>query len=303
MINRLVIGVENQNLEKEINDSSEIGTNIKLYLDSLRNIPLLTQEEECELMKKIEKGDKQARQDMITHNLRLVVSIAKKYQTQMELLDLIQEGNIGLMKALDKFDYTKEYKFSTYATWWIRQSISRAIADKKRTVRLPVHVVDKLSRIKRELAKYESKYGKAPSRKELAEITGYDQELLDTYYLLNTDTVSLDMPSKPSEMGEEMDPIGEIIEDKTIAGVEDSAINNMLNEEIMAILPKILKPVEVEVIQKRFGFNGETRMTLEEIGQQRGVTRERIRQIEATAIAKLKASRKTKDLKEYLSAI
>ncbi len=298
-----MIGVENQNLEKEIKDSSEIGTNIKLYLDSIRNIPLLTQEEECELMKKIEKGDKQARQDMITHNLRLVVSIAKKYQTQMELLDLIQEGNIGLMKALDKFDYTKEYKFSTYATWWIRQSISRAIADKKRTVRLPVHVVDKLSRIKRELAKYESKYGKAPSRKELAEITGYDQELLDTYYLLNTDTVSLDMPSKPSEMGEEMDPIGEIIEDKTIAGVEDSAINNMLNEEIMAILPKILKPVEVEVIQKRFGFNGETRMTLEEIGQQRGVTRERIRQIEATAIAKLKASRKTKDLKEYLSAI
>lgn len=295
--------MENQNLEKEINDSSEIGTNIKLYLDSLRNIPLLTQEEERELMKKIEKGDKQARQDMITHNLRLVVSIAKKYQTQMELLDLIQEGNIGSMKALDKFDYTKEYKFSTYATWWIRQSISRAIADKKRTVRLPVHVVDKLSRIKRELAKYESKYGKTPSRKELAEITGYDQELLDTYYLLNTDTVSLDMPSKPSEMGEEMDPIGEIIEDKTIAGVEDSAINNMLNEEIMAILPKILKPVEVEVIQKRFGFNGETRMTLEEIGQQRGVTRERIRQIEAMAIAKLKASRKTKDLKEYLSAI
>lgn len=290
-------------MEKEINDSSEIGTNIKLYLDSLRNIPLLTQEEECELMKKIEKGDKQARQDMITHNLRLVVSIAKKYQTQMELLDLIQEGNIGLMKALDKFDYTKEYKFSTYATWWIRQSISRAIADKKRTVRLPVHVVDKLSRIKRELAKYESKYGKAPSRKELAEITGYDQELLDTYYQLNTDTVSLDMPSKPSEMGEEMDPIGEIIEDKSTAGVEDSVINNMLNEEIMAILPKILKPVEVEVIQKRFGFNGETRMTLEEIGQQRGVTRERIRQIEAMAIAKLKASRKTKDLKEYLSAI
>jgi RNA polymerase primary sigma factor len=295
--------VDNQNLEKEINDSSEIGTNIKLYLDSLRNIPLLTQEEECELMKKIEKGDKQARQDMITHNLRLVVSIAKKYQTQMELLDLIQEGNIGLMKALDKFDYTKEYKFSTYATWWIRQSISRAIADKKRTVRLPVHVVDKLSRIKRELAKYESKYGKAPSRKELAEITGYDQELLDTYYQLNTDTVSLDMPSKPSEMGKEMDPIGEIIEDKSTAGVEDSVINNMLNEEIMAILPKILKPVEVEVIQKRFGFNGETRMTLEEIGQQRGVTRERIRQIEAMAIAKLKASRKTKDLKEYLSAI
>ncbi len=295
--------MENQNLEKEINDSSEIGTNIKLYLDSLRNIPLLTQEEECELMKKIEKGDKQARQDMITHNLRLVVSIAKKYQTQMELLDLIQEGNIGLMKALDKFDYTKEYKFSTYATWWIRQSISRAIADKKRTVRLPVHVVDKLSRIKRELAKYESKYGKTPSRKELAEITGYDQELLDTYYLLNTDTVSLDMPSKPSEMGEEMDPIGEIIEDKSTAGVEDSVINNMLNEEIMAILPKILKPVEVEVIQKRFGFNGETRMTLEEIGQQRGVTRERIRQIEAMAIAKLKASRKTKDLKEYLSAM
>lgn len=295
--------MENQNLEKEINDSSEIGTNIKLYLDSLRNIPLLTQEEECELMKKIEKGDKQARQDMITHNLRLVVSIAKKYQTQMELLDLIQEGNIGLMKALDKFDYTKEYKFSTYATWWIRQSISRAIADKKRTVRLPVHVVDKLSRIKRELAKYESKYGKAPSRKELAEITGYDQELLDTYYLLNTDTVSLDMPSKPSEMGKEMDPIGKIIEDKSTAGVEDSVINNMLNEEIMAILPKILKPVEVEVIQKRFGFNGETRMTLEEIGQQRGVTRERIRQIEAMAIAKLKASRKTKDLKEYLSAI
>lgn len=298
-----MISVDNQNLEKEINDSSEIGTNIKLYLDSLRNIPLLTQEEECELMKKIEKGDKQARQDMITHNLRLVVSIAKKYQTQMELLDLIQEGNIGLMKALDKFDYTKEYKFSTYATWWIRQSISRAIADKKRTVRLPVHVVDKLSRIKRELAKYESKYGKAPSRKELAEITGYDQELLDTYYQLNTDTVSLDMPSKPSEMGEEMDPIGEIIEDKSTAGVEDSVINNMLNEEIMAILPKILKPVEVEVIQKRFGFNGETRMTLEEIGQQRGVTRERIRQIEAMAIAKLKASRKTKDLKEYLSAM
>ena len=295
--------MENQNLEKEIKDSSEIGTNIKLYLDSLRNIPLLTQEEECELMKKIEKGDKQARQDMIIHNLRLVVSIAKKYQTQMELLDLIQEGNIGLMKAIDKFDYTKEYKFSTYATWWIRQSISRAIADKKRTVRLPVHVVDKLSRIKRELAKYESKYGKAPSRKELAEITGYDQELLDTYYLLNTDTVSLDMPSKPSEMGAEMDPIGEIIEDKTTAGVEDSVINNMLNEEIIAILPKILKPVEVEVIQKRFGFNGETRMTLEEIGQQRGVTRERIRQIEAKAIAKLKASRKTKDLKEYLSAI
>ena len=295
--------MENQNLEKEINDSSEIGTNIKLYLDSLRNIPLLTQEEECELMKKIEKGDKQARQDMITHNLRLVVSIAKKYQTQMELLDLIQEGNIGLMKALDKFDYTKEYKFSTYATWWIRQSISRAIADKKRTVRLPVHVVDKLSRIKRELAKYESKYGKAPSRKELAEITGYDQELLDTYDQVNTDTVSLDMPSKPSEMGKEMDPIGEIIEDKSTAGVEDSVINNMLNEEIMAILPKILKPVEVEVIQKRFGFNGETRMTLEEIGQQRGVTRERIRQIEAMAIAKLKASRKTKDLKEYLSAI
>lgn len=295
--------MENQNLEKEIKDSSEIGTNIKLYLDSIRNIPLLTQEEECELMKKIEKGDKQARQDMITHNLRLVVSIAKKYQTQMELLDLIQEGNIGLMKALDKFDYTKEYKFSTYATWWIRQSISRAISDKKRTVRLPVHVVDKLSRIKRELAKYESKYGKTPSRKELAEITGYDQELLDTYYLLNTDTVSLDMPSKPSEMGKEMDPIGEIIEDKSTAGVEDSVINNMLNEEIMAILPKILKPVEVEVIQKRFGFNGETRMTLEEIGQQRGVTRERIRQIEAMAIAKLKASRKTKDLKEYLSAI
>ena len=270
---------------------------VRMYLKEIGQIKLLTLDEEAALADRIIEGDQEAKNILAEANLRLVVSIAKRYVGRgMLFLDLIQEGNIGLMKAVDKFDVTKGYKFSTYATWWIRQAITRAIADQARTIRVPVHMVEtinKLARVQRQLT---LELNREPSEEELAKKMGTSVDKIREIYKISQDPVSLETP-----IGEEDDShLGDFIKDERNLSPEEFATNEMLKDEISEVLLTLTEREE-KVIRLRFGLeDGKTR-TLEEVGQMFGVTRERIRQIEAKALRKLRHPSRSRKLRDYMT--
>ncbi|MGN0504947.1 MAG: RNA polymerase sigma factor RpoD [Lachnospiraceae bacterium] len=268
---------------------------VKQYLKEIGSYPLLTMEEEIELAKKIEQGDEQAKNMLAESNLRLVVSIAKRYVGRgLSFLDLIQEGNLGLMKAAEKFDYNKGYKFSTYATWWIRQAITRAIADQSRTIRIPVHmseVINKTYRVSRTLMQ---ELGREPSEQEIADVMKLPLEKVREILKVSADPISLDSP-----IGEEDDShLGDFIKDDRIMGPEEAASYAMLQDQISKLLDTLTER-EQRVLILRFGLKDGRSRTLEEVGKEFNVTRERIRQIEAKALRKLRHPSRAKLLKGY----
>lgn len=286
-----------EDLEIKESDIVEVSDDsVRMYLREIGRIPLLTTEQEIKLAKRMEAGDKLAKKRLAESNLRLVVSIAKKYIGRgLSLLDLIQEGNTGLMRAVEKFDYKKGYKFSTYATWWIRQAITRAIADQARTIRIPVHmieIINKLIRVQRQLVQ---ELGREPKPDEIAKVLGIDVPKVEHIIKISQETVSLEAP-----VGEEEDSkLGDFIEDDKNLSPEESAINQLLKGHIDEFLG-YLAPREQKILKMRFGLAGERTHTLEEVGQEFGVTRERIRQIEAKALQKLKKHERSTELEDYL---
>ncbi len=270
---------------------------VRMYLKEIGNVPLLTSEEEVELAKRVEQGDEEAKKKLTEANLRLVVSIAKKYVGRgMPFLDLIQEGNMGLMKAVDKFDYTKGYKFSTYATWWIRQAITRGIADTGRTIRVPVHMVETINKTLRMTRTLLQELGREPTPEEVAERLGVPVSRVREVLKISRDPVSLDTP-----IGEEDDShLGDFIEDDTALSPADSAAFSMLKEELSKALESLTER-ERQVVKLRFGLEDGRQRTLEEVGKEFNVTRERIRQIEAKALRKLRHPSRSKRLKDFLN--
>ena len=270
---------------------------VRMYLKEIGNVPLLSGDEEVELAKRVEAGDEEAKKALTEANLRLVVSIAKKYVGRgMPFLDLIQEGNMGLMKAVDKFDYTKGYKFSTYATWWIRQAITRGIADTGRTIRVPVHMVETINKTLRMTRTLLQEFGREPTPEEVAERLGVPVSRVREVLKISRDPVSLDTP-----IGEEDDShLGDVIEDDTALSPADSAAFSMLREELGTALES-LTDRERQVVQLRFGLKDGRARTLEEVGKEFKVTRERIRQIEAKALRKLRHPSRSKRLKDFLT--
>ena len=270
---------------------------VRMYLKEIGNVPLLSGEEEVELAKRVEQGDEEAKKKLTEANLRLVVSIAKKYVGRgMPFLDLIQEGNMGLMKAVDKFDYTKGYKFSTYATWWIRQAITRGIADTGRTIRVPVHMVETINKTLRMTRTLLQELGREPTPEEVAARLNVPVARVREVLKISIDPVSLDTP-----IGEEDDShLGDFIEDDTALSPSDSAAFSMLREELKSALES-LTDRERQVIELRFGLLDGRARTLEEVGKEFNVTRERIRQIEAKALRKLRHPSRSKRLKDFLT--
>ena len=270
---------------------------VRMYLKEIGNVPLLSGEEEVELAKRVEQGDEEAKKKLTEANLRLVVSIAKKYVGRgMPFLDLIQEGNMGLMKAVDKFDYTKGYKFSTYATWWIRQAITRGIADTGRTIRVPVHMVETINKTLRMTRTLLQELGREPTPEEVAARLNVPVARVRDVLKISRDPVSLDTP-----IGEEDDShLGDFIEDDTALSPSDSAAFSMLREELKSALES-LTDRERQVIELRFGLLDGRARTLEEVGKEFNVTRERIRQIEAKALRKLRHPSRSKRLKDFLT--
>ncbi len=278
-------------------DISELADDsVRMYLREIGKIPLLTGEEEVDLAKKIEAGDKQAKKRLAEANMRLVVSIAKKYIGRgLDLLDLIQEGNTGLLRAVVKFDYTKGYKFSTYATWWIRQAITRAIADQARTIRIPVHMVETINKLIRTQRRLLQELGREPLPEEIALEMGIEVEKVNYILKIKEDTVSIEAP-----VGEEEDSrLADFIEDRDSVTPDEAATYQLLKENISDVL-QLLTPREQKILRMRFGLDDGRAHTLEETGQEFGVTRERIRQIESKALQKLKKHRESKKLRDYL---
>ena len=269
---------------------------VRMYLKEIGNVPLLTTEQEVELAKRVEAGDEEAKKQLTEANLRLVVSIAKKYVGRgMPFLDLIQEGNMGLMKAVDKFDYTKGYKFSTYATWWIRQAITRGIADTGRTIRVPVHMVETINKTLRMTRTLLQELGREPTPEEVAERLNVSVSRVREVLKISRDPVSLDTP-----IGEENDShLGDFIEDDSALSPADSAAFSMLRAELATALES-LTDRERQVVKLRFGLEDGRARTLEEVGKEFNVTRERIRQIEAKALRKLRHPSRSKRLKDFL---
>ena len=269
---------------------------VRMYLKEIGNVPLLSTEEEVALAQRVEAGDESAKKQLIEANLRLVVSIAKKYVGRgMPFLDLIQEGNMGLMKAVDKFDYSKGFKFSTYATWWIRQAITRGIADTGRTIRVPVHMVETINKTLRMTRTLLQELGREPTPEEVAERLGVPVARVREVLKISRDPVSLDTP-----IGEEDDShLGDFIEDDSALSPADSAAFSMLREELSTALES-LTDRERQVVQLRFGLIDGRARTLEEVGKEFNVTRERIRQIEAKALRKLRHPSRSKRLRDFL---
>ena len=269
---------------------------VRMYLKEIGNVPLLTTEQEVELAKRVEAGDEEAKKQLTEANLRLVVSIAKKYVGRgMPFLDLIQEGNMGLMKAVDKFDYTKGYKFSTYATWWIRQAITRGIADTGRTIRVPVHMVETINKTLRMTRTLLQELGREPTPEEVAERLNVSVSRVREVLKISRDPVSLDTP-----IGEEDDShLGDFIEDDSALSPADSAAFSILRAELATALES-LTDRERQVVKLRFGLEDGRARTLEEVGKEFNVTRERIRQIEAKALRKLRHPSRSKRLKDFL---
>ncbi|MGI6203955.1 MAG: RNA polymerase sigma factor RpoD [Anaerovoracaceae bacterium] len=283
-------------LESTLPKNVSVDDPVRMYLKEIGKVPLLTAEEEIELAKRMEAGDEEAKKKLCEANLRLVVSIAKRYVGRgMLFLDLIQEGNLGLIKAVDKFNWRKGFKFSTYATWWIRQAITRSIADQARTIRIPVHMVEtinKLMRIQRQLLQ---KYGREPTPEEIAAEMDISVEKVREILKIAQEPVSLETP-----IGEEEDShLGDFIPDDDVPSPSEAAANTMLREQLFEVL-ETLTEREQKVLKLRFGLEDGRTRTLEEVGRQFDVTRERIRQIEAKALRKLNHPSRSKKLKDYL---
>ena len=272
---------------------------VRLYLREIGKIPLLSNEEEVDLAYRIVKGEKKAKDKMVEANMRLVVSIAKRYSGRgLDFLDLIQEGNTGLLRAVEKFDPDKGFKFSTYATWWIRQAITRAIADQARTIRIPVHMVETINKVLRATRKLTNELNREPTVEEIAKEMGMEPEKIDYVMKIKQDIASLD--ATVGRDGDDEDSVlGDFIEDEGRVSPEDAAAAQMLKEQIAEILSS-LSEREQKVVKLRFGIGGGRPHTLEEVGAELSVTRERIRQIEAKALSKLRKHKDTKKLHEYL---
>jgi len=273
---------------------------VQMYLREIGQYPLLTADEEKELAKRIEAGDDEARGILARSNLRLVVSIAKKYvgrSSDLTLLDLIQEGNLGLFKAVDKFDYTKGYKFSTYATWWIRQAITRALADQSRTIRIPVHMVETIAKYKQRVRELSQHLGRDPMPEEIAVEMGLEVDKIHHIQKISQATVSLESPV--GDEGEDKSTLGHFIADDRMESPDQSASRRILSEHIGAVLEE-LSDKERKILEMRNGLNEEGIChTLEEVGKMFGVTRERIRQIEAKALEKIRFHERSAQLKNY----
>ena len=269
---------------------------VRMYLKEIGKVPLLSADEEIELAKRMEQGDEEAKKRLCEANLRLVVSIAKRYVGRgMLFLDLIQEGNLGLIKAVDKFDYTKGYKFSTYATWWIRQAITRSIADQARTIRIPVHMVETINKLIRVSRQLLQTYGREPSPEEIAEEMGISVNKVREIQKIAQEPVSLETP-----IGEEEDShLGDFIPDEDVPAPAEAAAFSMLKEQLVEVLDTLTER-EQKVLKLRFGLDDGRARTLEEVGKEFDVTRERIRQIEAKALRKLRHPSRSKKLKDYL---
>ncbi len=286
-----------QNINLTSFEGMNIDDPVRMYLREIGKIPLLTYDEELELAKKVLEGDEEAKKKLSESNLRLVVSIAKKYVGRgMLFLDLIQEGNMGLIKAVEKFDYTKGYKFSTYATWWIRQAITRAIADQARTIRIPVHMVETINKLIRTSRLLLQRLGREPSPEEIAEELEMPVEKVMEIQKIAQDPVSLETP-----IGEEDDShLGDFIQDDDSPAPQDAAAYTMLKEQLEEVM-NTLTPREAKVLKLRFGLEDGKARTLEEVGKEFDVTRERIRQIEAKALRKLRHPSRSKKLKDYMN--
>lgn len=270
---------------------------VRMYLKDIGKIPLLSAERELELAQLMQEGNEEAKNELVEANLRLVVSIAKRYVGKgMYFLDLIQEGNLGLMKAVEKFDYTKGYKFSTYATWWIRQAITRSIADQARTIRIPVHMVETIHKVSRASRQLLQELGREPSHKEIGQRIGLSSDKVREILKIAQDPVSLETP-----IGEEDDShLGDFIPDNETLAPADAASYQLLREQLNNVLAT-LTPREELVLKLRFGLDDGRARTLEEVGQEFNITRERIRQIEAKALRKLRHPSRSKRLKDYLN--
>ncbi|HHU30885.1 MAG: RNA polymerase sigma factor RpoD [Bacillota bacterium] len=289
--------IENvESIDLSVPEGVSVNDPVRMYLKEIGKIPLLTSEEEIELALRMERGDEEAKRALAEANLRLVVSIAKKYVGRgMLFLDLIQEGNLGLIKAVEKFDYRKGFKFSTYATWWIRQAITRAIADQARTIRIPVHMVETINKLLRVSRQLVQELGRDPTPEEIAKEMNISEERVREILKIAQEPVSLETP-----IGEEDDShLGDFIEDQEVQAPADAAAFELLKEQLDDVL-ETLTPREKKVLKLRFGLDDGRSRTLEEVGQVFGVTRERIRQIEAKALRKLRHPMRSKRLKDYL---
>ncbi len=287
---------EDELTDLSVPESVSVDDPVRMYLKEIGKVPLLTAAEEAELAKKMSEGDADARRRLAEANLRLVVSIAKRYVGRgMLFLDLIQEGNLGLIKAVEKFDYTKGYKFSTYATWWIRQAITRAIADQARTIRIPVHMVETINKLIRVTRQLVQKLGRDPLPEEVAEELNMPIDKVGEIMKIAQEPVSLETP-----IGEEEDShLGDFIQDDEAPAPSDAATFTLLKEQLVEVL-NTLTPREEKVLRLRFGLDDGRARTLEEVGREFNVTRERIRQIEAKALRKLRHPSRSKKLKDYL---
>jgi RNA polymerase primary sigma factor len=283
-------------LDLSVPEGVSIDDPVRMYLKEIGKVPLLTAEEEIEIAKRLEEGDESAKQKLAEANLRLVVSIAKRYVGRgMLFLDLIQEGNLGLIKAVEKFDYRKGFKFSTYATWWIRQAITRAIADQARTIRIPVHMVETINKLIRVSRQLLQEYGREPTPEEIAKEMGISEAKVREIIKIAQEPVSLETP-----IGEEEDShLGDFIPDEDAPAPAEAASFALMKEQLTEVLDT-LTPREEKVLRLRFGLDDGHQRTLEEVGKEFNVTRERIRQIEAKALRKLRHPSRSKKLRDYL---
>ena len=288
--------VDMANLDLSIPDGISIEDPVRMYLKEIGKVPLLSAEEEIELAKRMENGDQEAKKRLAEANLRLVVSIAKRYVGRgMLFLDLIQEGNLGLIKAVEKFDYRKGYKFSTYATWWIRQAITRAIADQARTIRIPVHMVETINKLIRVSRQLLQELGREPTPEEISEEMGMPVDRVREILKISQEPVSLETP-----IGEEEDShLGDFIQDDNVPVPAEAASFTLLREQLVEVLGTLTER-EQKVLRLRFGLDDGRARTLEEVGKEFNVTRERIRQIEAKALRKLRHPSRSRKLKDYL---